>query len=87
MIMYELKADYDSRKQFYGKANVLIEGDRKTLKSYNTNVAYIENGVPFVEGTYSQTTLRHIKEFLKQHGFDAENNVQIMKDYGKQNGR
>jgi hypothetical protein len=36
-----------------------------------------------VFGTYSQTTLRHIKEFLLQHGFRADNSKQIMADYGK----
>lgn len=36
-----------------------------------------------VYGTYSQTTLRHIKEFLSQNGFVANNSKQIMADYGK----
>jgi hypothetical protein len=37
-----------------------------------------------VYGTYSSTTLRHIKEFLKQNGFKAESSKQIMADYGVQ---
>lgn len=54
----------------------------KTLISYSTEVATIANGVARVRGTYSNTTLRHIKEFLKQEGFKAENSKQIMADYG-----
>ena len=34
-----------------------------------------------VFGLYSVTTLRHIKEFLKQNGFKAETKAQIAKDY------
>ena len=34
-----------------------------------------------VYGTYSATTLRHIKEFLKQNGFKADSKSQIEKDY------
>ena len=36
-----------------------------------------------VNGTYSQTTLRHIKEFLKQEGFKAETQRQILNDYSE----
>lgn len=79
----ELTANYDSKQSFYGKANVKIEGDKITLVSYNTDVAVIEKGKVKVLGIYSQTTTRHIKEFLKQNGFKTENSKQILKDYGK----
>ncbi len=83
--MYELMTEYDSRKSFYGKARVStnpIDGDLE-LVSYSTRVAVIHtDGTASVYGTYSNTTLRHIKEFLKQHGFKADNSNQIMKDYG-----
>ena len=78
---YELSASYDSRKSFYGKANVIEENGIIQLKSYSTIVAEIENGKVKVYGTYSNTTLRHIKEFLKQHGFKADSSSQIMNDY------
>lgn len=81
---YELQTQHDSRKSFYGKARVEIINGKSVLYSYNTKVAQIENGKPIVYGTYSQTTLRHIKEFLLQNGFKAENSKQIMKDYGEQ---
>ena len=79
---YDLQTQYDSRKSFYGKAKVRSENGKKILRSYNTDVAEIENGKPKVHGTYSATTLRHIKEFLKQEGYKAESSKQIMKDYG-----
>ena len=82
---YDLGTRYDGRKSFYGKAVIKDSADRRTLRSYSTDVAYIDKntGKAVVNGSYSQTTLRHIKEFLKQNGFKAENSKQIMKDYGK----
>lgn len=83
--MFELTPRYDARKSFYGKARVEVDDTNPNilnLYSYNTRVAEIRFGKPKVFGTYSQTTLRHIKEFLKQHGFKAETGKQIMKDYG-----
>ena len=73
-----LEPRYDSRKSFYGKAKV--EDDK--LYSYNTLVAEIKDGKPVVYGLYSQTTARHIKEWLRQNGFKAESSKQIMNDYG-----
>lgn len=56
------------------------------LQSYNTRVAYLTTdqcpNTCKVLDTYSQTTLRHIKEFLAQNGFTANNSKQIMADYG-----
>lgn len=85
--IYELNAINDSRQSFYGKAHVLVSGDTLTLRSYSTNVATIspdpETGerVAKVRGTYSATTLRHIKDFLIQNGFRADTKAQIVKDY------
>lgn len=94
--MYDLKPIYDSRKSFYNKAVVtenstlwgndtLLEADsEKHLYSYNTEVCYIdaENKVHLLPSwNYSATTLRHIKEFLKQEGFKADSKAQIEKDY------
>lgn len=73
---------FDSRKSFYGKARTYEENGNKVLISYSTKVAEIKDGKPIVYGTYSSTTLRHIKEFLKQNGYKAETSSQIMKDYG-----
>ena len=81
--IYNLSANYDSRKSFYGKAEVLIEGDKVMLRSYSTIVACIEGDKAEVYGWYSNTTGRHIKEFLLQNGFEAKNKNQIMEDYFK----
>ena len=82
----ELYPNYDSRKSFYGKAIVETEpGKPVDLYSYGTLVARIDYAqsptIPQVFGTYSATTLRHIKEFLKQNHFTADNKTQIINDY------
>lgn len=83
-MQYLLDTQYDSRASFYGKASVQVAEDgTKRLTSYTTHVASIKNGKPMVFGTYSATTLRHIKEFLKQNGFKADNSKQILADYGE----
>ena len=70
---YYLKAKYDSRASFYNKA--LVKDNEKgtiSLYSYNTKVCEIEGGKYRLNGAidrellFSQTTLRHIKEFLRQ---------------------
>ena len=82
--VYGLEPRYDSRKSFYGKAQVDTgdKGEKNKLYSYNTLVAEIKDGKPVVYDTYSATTLRHIKEWLKQNGFKADTSKQIVADYG-----
>jgi hypothetical protein len=82
MSISELTPVNDSRASFYGKAKIVNVDKEIQLHSYDTHVATINNGKVTVNGTYSTTTLRHIKEFLLQHGFKAENKKQIMEDYG-----
>ena len=88
----ELTPDYDARKSFYGKAliNVSREGGYfATLTSYGTPVARVElpdNTLAYRvtlldDWDCSQTTLRHVKEFLKQHAFKADSKAQIQRDY------
>ncbi len=81
--MHDLNVIYDSRKSFYGKAKIRCEEGKIILKSYHTDVAYIENGKAIVLGHYSDTTARHVKEFLLQSDFKAEDTKQILKDYSK----
>lgn len=82
--IYDLTPQYDSRQSFYSKAKVDTgdKGDKNRLYSYNTLVAEIKDGKPVVYGTYSATTLRHIKDWLRQNGFKADSSKQIMADYG-----
>ena len=83
MNRYKLTARFDSRQGFYGKAIVVEDGGNKKLYSYDTLVAEIfkTNSEAKVYNTQSQTTVRHVKEFLKQNGFRAESKKQIEKDY------
>lgn len=54
---------YD-RKSFYGKAIVIEEDNVAYLKSYDTIVAKIKNGVfSRLWNDYSTTTMRHINSF------------------------
>lgn len=86
---YYLEAVYDARQSFYGKAIVKELGNKKNTKqllSYLTHVATIEqdkngNRRAIVLGLHSNTTLRHIKEFLRQEGFRADNKAQIEQEY------
>ena len=66
----ELKPIYDSRKSFYHKAEYFESIDKIELYSYghlvlvlNTreNTVYVDN-----LAATSQTTLRHVREFIKQ---------------------
>lgn len=73
----------DSAKSFYGKARVEIDGTTKTLISYDTKVAYIKDGKAFINGDYSATTIRHIKEFLAQENFPIGTKKEILEMYKK----
>lgn len=79
---YSLDCRYDSRASFYNKARVdEYEDGTQILTSYSTAVAVIQNGNAFINGFYSMTTTRHIREFLRQNGFKAESKNQMAKDY------
>ena len=74
--MYELRPIYDNRKSFYKKAmvqtNYLDDCTKVTLYSYMTKVAEVviphntDSEQFVIYGFYSNTTLRHIKEFYRQ---------------------
>ena len=82
METYMLDARFDSRASFYNKAKVVITDDgNKELYSYSTKVAAIIDGNPIIYGTYSATTTRHIKEFLLQNDFRANDTKQMVRDY------
>jgi hypothetical protein len=66
----ELGAEYSTRKSFYGKA--VTEGNE--LLSYGKVVAFISDNdkqPKLIDGLwdYSNTTLRHLREWLSQNGF------------------
>ena len=83
-MLFELTPKFDSRKSFYGKAKISFEGDRRLLLSYGTPVAFIEPDRPpvMLDGWDStQTTLRHVREFLKQNDLKADSKKQMQRDY------
>ncbi len=72
--MNELKSIYDNAKSFYKKAFIKREDNKIKLYSYKTLVCTILNNNRYQlnynidsELLFSNTTLRHIKEFLKQY--------------------
>ena len=83
-----LSPQYDSRKSFYNKAHVVTDDDgTEILYSYDTPVVEIRNGEVILkpEWSFSATTLRHVKEFLRQRGFEAGSKAQIARMYGGAN--
>ena len=83
-MLFELTPKFDSRKSFYGKAKIRFDGDRRLLLSYGTPVAFIEPDrlpVMLIGWDSTQTTLRHVKEFLKQNDYTAETLEQMRRDY------
>jgi hypothetical protein len=76
-----LRPEYDARKSFYNKA----ETDDDKLYSYGTLVAEIVDGEPILHDKwdYSATTIRHVKEWLQQNGFEAGTKQEIGRKYKK----
>ena len=72
--VYALEPRYDRAQSFYGKAHVLIDVDcrfTQWLQSYDTIVAayHEDTGLFYLGSAWDQsaTTLRHVKEFIKQN--------------------
>ena len=82
---YELQPQFDSRQSFYGKATVTVIDTVLVLRSYETPVVVIDTEINDIALLHrwddSATTLRHVKEFLRQNGFKAETKVQMKADY------
>lgn len=86
MSRYGMQTQFDKRKSFYNKADVDVDDKtgEKTLYSYNTPVAKITKDKKVTllpKWDLSATTLRHVKEFLKQNGLVADSLEQIRRDY------
>lgn len=87
----ELHPEFDSRQSFYGKARVIIKPDgTQVLYSYGTPVCRIKDGKAtllhkgYLGWSSSQTTLRHVKEFLKQNGFEVGSINDLRKNYAQE---
>lgn len=77
----ELEPIYSNVKSFYGKARVLKENGVIKLLSYDTVIAEIKDNKVHINGFYSQTSTKHLKEFLKQYGFKTGTRQQLEKMY------
>lgn len=81
VLRYDLEARYDPARSFRGKAYILQTYDKKTLYSYDKAVATAIDGIIEVYEISSATTLRHVKEFIRQQGGKASTRQQIINDY------
>lgn len=81
MQVFNLESKHDGRKSFYNKAKVIVEGDSMYLQSYTTIVASITKGVLKVNGLYSNTTTRHIREFIKQFYGDSPLTLKELREH------
>ena len=80
---FELQPQLDHAQSFYKKAYTLHNDDGSIqLKSYDTIVATFKDDKVNVNGDYSATTLRHIKEFIYQTtGVSGLSKKDIENDY------
>ena len=56
-----LEPVYSNVKSFYGKARIIRENEVIKLLSYNTVIAEIKDNKVHINGFYSQTSTRHLK--------------------------
>ena len=77
----DLEPIYSNVKSFYGKAKVLRENGVIKLQSYDTIIAEIKDNKVHINGFYSKTSSRHLKEFLQQMGFEVGTKTQLEKMY------
>ena len=81
--MIELTPIFSDQKSFHGKAQIEKTATGKKLYSYSLFVAEVNGEKTTVYNLQSDSTLRHVKEFLKQEGLKADNKKQIVADYLK----
>jgi hypothetical protein len=58
-----------NQKSFYNKAKVVTQDGTTKLISYETVVAELKDNKLKLNGYYSMTTARHVREFATQNGF------------------
>lgn len=85
---YYLEPRYDRRQSFYRKAIVEREGGVSKLYSYGTHVATVDMSKKGqercdIKGFYSDTTTRHIKEFIYQAGLPVGSRQELWEMYTK----
>ena len=77
----ELSPKFENVKSYYRKAFVEVLENGFRLISYNTVVAEINDSELKIFNMQSNTTLRHIKEFMQQKGFPKMAKKDLMQFY------
>lgn len=79
----ELVPVFSKQKTFHNKAYIVENGDETNLYSYDILVARVikYQNIAEVYDLSTDSTLRHVKEFLMQAGFYAHDKKQIKQDY------
>lgn len=91
MTITQLQPILTNQKSFYNKANVNTTKYTKDLISYETKMATIKNGKLIYLNkninNYTQTTLKHLKDFLYQElnikDLTKKDILKMMKDLNK----
>lgn len=86
IITYDLEPKYTNQKSFYGKAVVRkYPSNVIRLHSYNTHVAsyFPETDTFEVYNLQSNTTVKHIREFIQQQGHPYMTKREIEENYYK----
>lgn len=84
----DLEPSYSNKKSFYGKAKVDDDGQVHKLVSYETPIMTVKDGEITMlckPEHLTQTTLRHIKEFLQQMGLEPLSKKELIDLINKQN--
>lgn len=84
MEILELKPQIINQRSFYGKATVKRKKDKKVLFSYSTKIAIYENGYLEIvchESELSNTTMRHLREFINLCGLEGGTKKEILAKY------
>ena len=82
--MQELQPIYEKVKSYYRKAHVMEEGNSIKLYSYGTLIASIKDHkmeVVYDLEKITQTTLRHLKEFMQQNEIEVLTKKELIKKY------
>ena len=83
--LVELVPRYANQQSFYGKALVAGQNGYKVLYSYMTPVAKVADDKQVItsdRNLLSNTTMRHVHEFINQYGIEDLPKQQLIKKYG-----
>ena len=78
MVIFYFNQFFENFSIFYGNEKFLKKENDIQLISYTTHVAGVKDGKPYINGFYSATTSRHIKEFFLQMGYNVSNRKDIL---------